>query len=209
MACTKLLQLLELGITGEHNYSPHLIVPDNEEDMTNNESERNDATANATPVSVPANPTIPTTTDAAAERTYADDDNNIVLPHHGYVKRKLITIPITHDQWVPLNQPMGLARREDESFHAWWLRGAFVPRSAFQRAMASPLIFEDLLTVDSWTRRQVGENSTEIASVMMVITSTNNSVAMPIQSAGSATKARKDIGLLANEYISGNFQPMD
>jgi hypothetical protein len=123
-------------------------------------------------------------------------------------KRPFITIPMTHNQWVPFDQLMSFSPREDESFHAWWLRGAFEPRSAFQRAMASPLIFKDLLAVDSWTQRQEGEKTTETSSVMMVITSTKNSVSIPIQTAKSVTTARKEISLLANKYISNNFQAL-
>lgn len=112
-------------------------------------------------------------------------------------------IPESYDEWQPIDR-LTILKPKDETLQEWWFRGAFKPNSAFHRAMATPLVFDGILAVDSWTKRQ--KDGKDICSVLMVITTTKHSVAIPIETADSATKARKYVGLRANQYISEKIQ---
>ena len=99
---------------------------------------------------------------------------------------------------------------DGEAWPRWWRRGAFDPKKAFHRAMMAPLVFpESIVAVDSWTRRQTMDDSTTTSStVMMVIVSKQRRShkldysCLPIQTAVSASMARKSIGVKADRLIA-------
>ena len=125
-------------------------------------------------------------------------------------------LPVTYDQWEPFENVDAVELQNGESAIEWWKRGAAAPKDAFQRAMMAPVVFPDAVqAVDSWVRRQPEQDT----AVFMVIVGCGRSNDMgdddadeddkreyyhtiPVHTATSATKARKAVGLKANQIIA-------
>jgi len=99
-----------------------------------------------------------------------------------------------------------------ETARDWWTRHAIDPKHAFRAAMLAPIVFADtILSVDSWTRRQSlseDDDSVTYVAVLMVITYRNidtdelQHACWVEQSSISGTRARSNLGLVANQCIA-------
>ena len=147
----------------------------------------------------------------AAAGLFTDMEYNVV-------EREVLDLSPACNVWNPFFFPLDhrLELKGGETIREWWSRGALRPQDSFRRAMMAPEVFPDqIVAVDSWTRRTEEDDESPYAAVMMVITSrssqdvnTNNGMDLefsyvPVQiSKKSATSARKAMGIEANRIIA-------
>jgi len=128
------------------------------------------------------------------------------------------TSMLRYGQWELFENINGIELENSESRVEWWTRGATAPKLAFHRAMMAPCVFANRIrAVDSWVRRREepadeeeedGSNSTndpatDAAAVFMMIVDVDFGYHMiPVETAVSATQARRAIGVRANETIA-------